>query len=465
MKRIKIAWSTEREVLVALTIVLLLVIILGVAAYRQVVVFATTLRTLDNSRQVSMVAEELYRHLLNAESGQRGYVITGNNSYLVPYNAGVVSVRENLLFLREVLASDPNYAELQRTLPGQIETKLAELSNTIDARREQGFEAAQSLVATDVGMTMMDDIRQQLRTLITDERQQFTYAQDFVVRRAQRVSALVAVLVVVVLGLAALVYIQVRRNVRRNETVREGLAVALRRERELNELKTHFIRTVSHEFRTPLAIIQTSTDLLSRYSDRMSEARREEHLDKLQAQVRHLTSMLEDAVTLQKTQLSDLPYEPAMIDLRVLCQQVLESMKPAAGNRQLNLTTKGNDYWLAVDPALMVRAMTNLLQNAIGYSYDGSAIEIELSRTADTATIRVRDQGTGIPYDEQGHLFDLFFRGSNSSEIAGAGLGLPVVKSIVELHAGSVGYASTPGSGTTFTITLPVRQIADIGAA
>ena len=465
MKRIKIAWSTEREVLVALVLLLLFVVALGAVAYSLVVGFSKTLQTLDRSREITIIAEDLYRHLLSAETTQRGYVITGSLDYLEPYEQNVQNVQASRAALTRSIAQASQYANEVQILSAQIDSKLAELANTVAIRRTYGFAAANSVVSTDLGLSLMDNIREGLHALITAEREQFSAARALVVQRISTIAGLAFLLVFCVLVLATVVYLLVRRGMRARATVERGLSKALHRERELNELKTHFIRTVSHEFRTPLAIIQTSADLLKNYGHRMSETRREEHMDKLQAQIVRLTALLEDAVTVQRIQFSDLDYEPAMVDVRELCQQAIASVAELGGERRIDFNAVGSDFTAHVDADLLKRALRNLLVNALQYSSENSTVCVELSFRAAAATIRVVDHGVGIAENDQPRLFDLFYRGANAADVPGTGLGLPVAKSIVELHQGRISFESKVGAGAVFTVELPVSRATPATAA
>ena len=465
MKRIKIAWSTEREVLAALIVLLLLVVVLCVVAASTGVAFTRTLRSLDRSRELAMTAEDLYRHLLSAETAGRGFIITGDTSYLEPYDQSVRSAWVTRAALIRLIAETPNYASGLQVVMAQIDAKLIELANTVEIRRSFGFEAAQSVVSIDSGESLMGNIRGWLRDLILSERMQIDTARELVIQRVRMIGGLALLLVLLVLLLAGTVYALVRRDSRAHRAHAEGLSAALHRERELNELKSHFIRTVSHEFRTPLAIIQTSTDLVKHYGYRMSEEQREHHLNKLQTQIVRLTSLLEDAMTVQKAQLDDLPYAPAMNDLRDICRQAIDLVTETAGDRRIDFTTSGSQFIHSVDANLMNRALRNLLTNAIQFSGAASTVRVRLSCTDTVATIDVTDEGVGIAVDEQPKLYDLFFRGVNATDVPGTGLGLPVAKSIVDLHGGVIRCQSAPGSGSTFTIELPASQQAQVAGA
>ncbi len=465
MKRIKIAWSTEREVLVALVVLLLLVIVLGGVTYGLVEGFSRTLQSLDRSREIATTAEDLYRHLLTTETDQRAYIITGEAEYLMLYEQGVVKVQATRVILTRLITELPQYSDNMRVLMAQIDSKLAELANTVEVRQTYGFDAAKSVISTDMGKSLMDNIRNWLRTLILTEQTQLAAARTLVIERVRTIAGLALFFVLCVLLLTAVVYMLVRRDIHARQRVEQGLSAALRRERELNELKSHFIRTVSHEFRTPLAIIQTSTDLLQRYGDRMTEARRDEHYDKLQAQIVRLTALLEDAITIQRSQLADLTYEPATHDLRDVCRRAITSVEDLAAGRRVDFMADGSSFTSWVDAALIERALHNLLANALQYSDAAGAVRVQLTCAPNVTTIDVIDQGIGVAYDDQPRLFELFYRGANTADVPGTGLGLSVAKSIVDLHNGVIRYQSTPGAGSTFTIELPVLQALKVDVA
>jgi len=465
VKRIKIAWSTEREVLAALLILLLLIVVMSIVAFSLVVGFSRTLQTLDRSRDIAIAAESMNRYLLDAETSQRGYIITGDESYLESYEQNVTNIHAAQELLNRLFAQASQYSHAMRILMVQIDSRLVEMENTVVVRRTLGFDAAKSVIGTDLGESLMGHIEDALRQLILIERGQFMVARELVILRIRTIAGLAIASILCVIVLTTVVYLLVRRDIRARQRVEQGLSTALRRERELNELKSHFIRTVSHEFRTPLAIIQTSTDLLQRYSDRMTETRREEHYDKLQAQVVRLTALLEDAVTIQRSQLADLTYEPATHDLRAVCRQAIASVEDLAAGRRLDFMADGSSFTSWVDAELIERALHNLLANALQYSGAAGVVRVQLTCTPTVTTIDVIDQGTGIAYDDQPRLFELFYRGANTADVPGTGLGLSVAKSIVDLHSGVIRYQSTPGAGSTFTIELPVLPVLKVGIA
>lgn len=250
------------------------------------------------------------------------------------------------------------------------------------------------------------------------------------------------------------------RDISDRKRIERELRQALEAERELSELKSRFTSMVSHEFRTPLAIIQSSTDLLTRYSERLSLAERNRHLEKIQTQVRQMTDLMNDVLTLGKAQANALQFNPAPVDLDQFCLQVvMEYQSRPDISHTLNYSFAGQSKLVMADEKLIHRAISNLLTNAFKYSPDGSVVELHLSFQQNRAFISVRDNGIGIPEKDQPRLFESFHRASNVGNVEGTGLGLAIVKHAVEAHGGSVTFTTQEDVGTIFTIDVPVNEL------
>lgn len=248
------------------------------------------------------------------------------------------------------------------------------------------------------------------------------------------------------------------RDISQRKRVEEGLRQALEKERELNDLKSRFSSMVSHEFRTPLSVIQSSSDLLRNYSDRMSAERRDQQLESIQLQVRRLVGLLDDILALGKAQTVGLDFNPVPIDVLRFCQEIVSEMRPTAKTHQFTFDVEGDCYQTYADTKLLRQAITNLLSNAVKYSPEGKTVYVRLSCEGDQILIRIRDEGAGISKEDQQHLFEAFYRAKNVLSIPGSGLGLPIVKQAIEAHGGTVTCESEIGQGTTFTLTLPVSS-------
>ena len=232
----------------------------------------------------------------------------------------------------------------------------------------------------------------------------------------------------------------------------------LEKEHELGDLKSRLIQSVSHEFRTPFAVILTSTHVLRHYSDRISEARAAVHWNTIEQQVEQMTSLLEELLTIEKMDRHHFSFSPAALDLLSFCSSLTQRFAiRAAPAHQIDFAWEGSQPIRLVDEWLLDQILTNLLANAINYSPEGGAIQLKLVCTEDTVRFEVSDHGIGISPDDQEHIFELFHRGRNAETIRGIGLGLSIVQRGVLAHQGTITFESQEGAGTTFSVTLPAR--------
>lgn len=247
------------------------------------------------------------------------------------------------------------------------------------------------------------------------------------------------------------------RDISERKLMEKELRAAYEKERELNELKTRFVSMVSHEFRTPLATILSSSDLIKNYSDRLSEERKQGHFEKIQAQVQRLSAMLDSVLTLTRAETVGLNFNPTPINLEQFCQDLIEDLQLTAAGHTLLTSVEGDCTEVNIDMQLMQQALSNLLSNAIKYSPQGKRIYLEVMCAAHQIIFKVRDEGIGIPLEDQQHLFQVFHRAQNVGTTPGTGLGLVIVKNAIEAHGGTISVESILGTGTTFTITLPIK--------
>jgi PAS domain S-box-containing protein len=238
---------------------------------------------------------------------------------------------------------------------------------------------------------------------------------------------------------------------------KELLRVALEKEQELGELKNRFMSTVSHEFRTPLAMILTSSELLERYYDKLSAERRAVAFDTIKAQVKHLGDMLDDISVIIKAQMGRLEFHPTPLDLEQLCRQVVNEIQTTIGiAHQLTFTCQVEFSNIPIDERLLQHILRNLLSNAVKYSPPGESVSVILRREGNQIVLEVQDHGIGIPAEDREHLFQPYYRAGNVGTISGTGLGLKIARDCAELHGGGITFVSEEGKGTTFTVRLPV---------
>ena len=280
---------------------------------------------------------------------------------------------------------------------------------------------------------------------------------------------------------------------------------ALEQEKELSDLKSRFVSMTSHEFRTPLATILSSAELLQHYQHKWTEQKKQVHFERIYTSVQHMTQMLDDVLFWSKIEAKKLKLQPSWFDLILFCNSLIEELEQSEGKEHQiifhwssqeldkNYQLVARDHWgkiynqphssettslgarnqqsraeatsavaVTADPQLLVcldqkllrHILSNLLSNAIKYSPDNSKIELEVACEEGEVIFQIQDYGIGIPPEDLPHLFESFHRGENVDNIPGTGLGLAIVKKSVDLHSGQITVNSKVGVGTTFTVKI-----------
>lgn len=246
------------------------------------------------------------------------------------------------------------------------------------------------------------------------------------------------------------------RNISERKQAEAEILKTLEQEQELNHLKTNFVSMVSHEFRTPMTIIQTSTQMLQNYNDKLTSEQKKKHFDRIQTVLSNFLHLLDEVLLLGKTEGGGLQYKPTSLDLENFCRELTETLQFSTGSKhKIFFIPRGECQQVDMDEVLLHHILTNLLCNAIKYSPQGGNIWLDLICQDGIATFQVRDEGIGIPLKDQQRLFQAFQRCSNVGQIRGTGLGLSIVKRCVDLQRGQIKVESEEGAGTTFTVTLP----------
>ena len=231
---------------------------------------------------------------------------------------------------------------------------------------------------------------------------------------------------------------------------------SLARERELNDLKSKFVSIASHEFRTPLSTILSSTSLIQQYKERGDLEKQDKHIQRIKTSVNHLTSILNDFLSLGKLEEGKIDVIVESFSLQEFLQEIQEEIRPTLKENQELTLFIPQTHTIRTDPRILRNILFNLLSNASKYSELGKMIRLQSSIKENQLSLSVLDEGIGIPEEDLKHLFDRFFRASNASNIQGTGLGLHIVKRYVELLNGTLNFTSKQGSGSSFTITIPL---------
>jgi signal transduction histidine kinase len=240
-------------------------------------------------------------------------------------------------------------------------------------------------------------------------------------------------------------------------TMQERLAEALSHERELNAMKTNFISMVTHELRTPLSVVQSSADILSRYQDRLSPEKRAEHFRAIAHAVTRITDLSEEVLLFSRFEANGIQLKAGALDLPAFCSALIRELLSATNEKcPITFACETGLPAANADERLLRHVLVNLLGNAVKYSLAGAEVSLRLMRRGEHAVFTIADCGMGIPAAEQSRLFQTFFRGANVEHLPGTGLGLVIVKRCVNLHGGTVSLTSEEGKGTTVTVELPL---------
>lgn len=241
------------------------------------------------------------------------------------------------------------------------------------------------------------------------------------------------------------------------QQVEEELRNALEKERELNELKSRIISIISHEYRTPLTTIQSSTELLEHYDGKLTSEKKLVHFQRIKNSVQHMTNLVSDVLFIGKAEADRLEFNLTPLDLEQFCRELLEQVRSGVNSQtSIAFSSKGNCTNASLDEKLLRQILFNLLSNATKYSPQGSTVHFDLECVNGVAKFCIKDCEIGIPEADLPRLFESFHRASNVGTIPGTGLGLAIVKKCVDSHGGEITVDSVVGAGTTFTVTLPL---------
>ncbi len=235
------------------------------------------------------------------------------------------------------------------------------------------------------------------------------------------------------------------------------LSNALGREKEMNELKSRFVSMASHEFRTPLSIILSSTSLVEQYVGLGTDERIKRHLLRIRSSVSNLNSILNDFLSLDKLEQGKVDLEKESFDFNNFVHEVIEGVQLLQKKGQIVSADHKGDVNVFLDQKKLRYILVNLISNSIKYSAEGSEIHLKSLSNSNRLIISVQDHGIGIPVEEQNHMFDKFFRAKNTGSVEGTGLGLTIAKRYVELMDGDISFVSKDGVGTTFFIKIPLE--------
>ena len=245
-----------------------------------------------------------------------------------------------------------------------------------------------------------------------------------------------------------------RETLHQLEKSRDELTEALEKEKELNDLKSRFVSMASHEFRTPLSTILSSVSLIDKYTLDEDLDKRQKHINRIKAQVKNLTNILEEFLSLGKLEEGGVMEKKEEFNIKDMLVELISEMTNLTKDGQNILLNGEGSEMVYLDKSLLRNILINLISNAIKYSLENTDVTISVIHTTNQITISIKDTGIGISEEDLKHLTDRFFRGTNAINIQGTGLGLHIVKKYLEVMEGNINFSSKLKQGTEVILTF-----------
>lgn len=250
------------------------------------------------------------------------------------------------------------------------------------------------------------------------------------------------------------------RDITQKKQYETQIINALNQEKELNKLRTNLVTTVSHEFKTPIAVIYSSVQLLEQYSTRWNQSKIDSLYDKIFKAISHTNRLIDNVLWIGRDQSGKLIFNPSPTPLKNFIQQIIDEALLMNGLEKssiaVNLKIPKQDY--NIDNNLMQLAISNLLNNAVKYSKETKEIKMEVLVQKAILTIVIKDAGIGIPTEDLKNVFEPFYRAPNAAHIKGTGIGMSIVKRCVDLHRGKIDIQSIENKGTTVVMHIPLNS-------
>jgi len=448
------------------------------------------------SKEVTTASLQLEKLVSDVETSFLGLTLTRNPSFLGPYRVAMRELPGRLSMLNTLTADDFQQQAKVRTLTLRIDEYVTDfVTPLIPILRESPGIARDSALAQE-GKRYTDEIRQLFREFRGAENELAAAASRTAERRAELAVVVGLGAVTASTTLIVLFGIILSRSIGHRvravasganrlasgelehrlpeqgpgeigELTRSFNAMAEQLEqghrelqaqndelRESERMKTELVSIVSHELRTPLASVLGFTSLLLK-RDFEPDTRRH-YLGIIDAQARRLAALLEDLLDVQRIEHEGVELATERVDVATLLDQQAQLYAAQSPNHRLEVALEERPLTVRGDPGRLAQVVGNLLSNAIKYSPEGGTVALAAARSGDGVRVIVRDEGLGIPPDQQSRIFTKFFRGdAGATGITGTGLGLAVSREIVEAHGGRIGFDSNPGSGSTFWLELP----------
>ncbi|MEO7988345.1 MAG: PAS domain-containing sensor histidine kinase [Chryseolinea sp.] len=414
----------------------------------------------DMSKALSLVSNEAFREIFQSMS--EGIVMVDDSGKIVVANKiaeQLFGYSENELtgMLMENLLPERyrgHHVNLRKGFNAHPEPRRMGIGRDLTALRKDGqeFPVEISLSYTQVKgqllvMAFISDIslrKKAEEALKQSEEQLIVYAAELEKKVQSRTEALHKTIQ------------ELEKEVGERKKAEEEASKALIKERELNDLKTKFVSIASHEFRTPLSTVLSSASLIKQYNEREEPDKVDKHVQRIKSSVNHLTSILNDFLSLGKLEEGVIDVSPEFLNVKEFLEEIKEEISSTLKSGQkLEIEYLADGKILYSDPKILRNILFNLISNASKYSDMNKSIHLKCGFEDGQFVFTISDEGIGIPKEDQKHLFERFFRASNAGNVQGTGLGLNIVRRYAEVLSGSISFESEYEKGSDFKVMIP----------
>ena len=461
-----------------IALLLLLVLDAGMSLHTQVQLRASQARIVEVAG-IRIELRALLAAYVDAETGARGFLLTGEESYLQPYDAALATLARSDLRMKSLLAPEKELAELRARIETLGSQRMEALERLIAERRTHGPEASLAALRQSRGKGLMDDIRALAAKLDAELAATMKGLLADAERRLVFTTSVYFSTSVIVAAALIGIFFLTRRHFAERETLAVAQRVSHARVESLlaskraahseathaNKLKDEFLAVVSHELRTPLNAILGWTTLLREGAENAQELK--EGLDTIDRNAHAQARLIDDLLDVSRIISGKVRLRISEVDLRALALAVVDGLRPAADARGVKIALLASKEAAEVlgDPDRLEQVLWNLVNNAIKFTPRAGSVEISIERAGSSVALEVRDTGQGIRADFLPRIFDRFAQqdASTTRGQSGLGLGLSITRHLVELHGGTITARSAgEGLGATFHVEIPMIAVREL---
>lgn len=424
------------------------------------------------------------RKIRDAESKLRGYIMSDSHYYLNQYNMLHDEVKEKMSRLDSLLNQDDfEFNNTDDSINYYLSKHLLKLDIQLEEYKIEGEQSVSELLNDELYLSNYEAESIWLENRLNN---MFLQLKETQTQLGEKNKYLYINLIIITLELIIFIFLynyefrkerkllvqstlekanmelEAQVNERTHELIesRKELEKALEQEKKLGELKSHFVSMASHQFRTPMAIIQSNSELINMLTCNNKELDKKltKATERIRAEITKMINLMDDLLILGKVSSGEgFSANKSTINIVNLCSSLCEEYNALQqDHRKVDFEATDKVKNIFVDPTLIHNALSNLLSNAFKYSRQSNP-KLRLDCEGNWVKITISDNGIGIDKEDLKNLFQPFYRGKNAEGVEGTGLGLAIVKEYIELNEGRIEVDSQPESGTTFSIWLPKK--------